>query len=212
MFMGPLADAKPWNTKGIIGLYRFIEKIYRLKSKVRRQDGVVKSQKLEQLLHKTIKKVGEDIEALKFNTAISALMILANALEKEKEISIIHYSLFIILLSPFAPHLAEELWSQLTPLLVPSDAGIKGAGGFQSIFKQPWPEYDPELIKDKMINLTVQVNSKVRDNIAVAAGLDEAEAKKIALESEKVKKWIEEKEVIKVIFVKGKLVNIVVKG
>lgn len=96
-------------------------------------------------------------------------------------------------------------------MLVPSDAEIKGAGGFQSIFKQPWPEYDPELIKDKMINLTVQVNSKVRDNIAVAAGLDEAEAKKIALESEKVKKWIKGKEIVKVIFVKGKLVNFVVK-
>ena len=124
-------------------------------------------------------------------------MILVNEMEREKEISIIHYPLFIILLSPFAPHLAEELWSEL--------------GNKESIFKQSWPEYDKNLVKDETINLVIQINSKVRDTIEAPADIGEEEAKKIALASEKIKKWLEGKEVIKIIFVKGKLVNIVVK-
>ena len=103
----------------------------------------------------------------------------------------------MILLAPFAPHLAEELWEKL--------------GNKDSIFKQKWPEYDKKLVKDETINLVVQINGKLRDTIEVAADIAEDEAKKIALASDKIKKWTADKEVVKVIFVKGRLVNIVVK-
>ena len=149
------------------------------------------------LLHKTIKKVGEDILEFKFNTAISAMMILVNALEKEKEISRDTYEKFLIILAPFAPHITEEIWS--------------GLGNSESIFKQSWPKYDPELIKDEKIQMVIQVNGKLRDTIEVDANISEEDAKKIALESEKVKKFIDDKEIMKVIFVGGKLVNVVVK-
>ncbi len=198
MFMGPLEDAKPWNTKGIVGIKRFLDKVFALARKMRADaDGTRTDAEVERLLHKTIKKVTEDIEALKFNTAISAMMILVNRLEKEKEITKNVWEKFLLILSPFAPHLAEELWEQL--------------GHKESIFKQKWPPYNPELIKDETINLVIQVNGKVRDTVEVAADISEEEAKKLALEREKIKKWIGGKEIIKVIFVKGKLVNIVVK-
>lgn len=153
--------------------------------------------KSERALHKTIKKVSEDIEEFKYNTAISQMMICLNEMEKEKEISKTNYAIFIMLLSPFAPHLAEEIWAEL--------------GNSESIFKSAWPKYDPDLAKDENINLVLQINGKVRDTIEVPAEIGEDEAKKLAQENEKVKKWTEGKEIVKVIFVKGKLVNIVIK-
>ena len=208
MFMGPLEDMKPWQTKGIVGVYRFLEKAWKIQLKVKNEKlkAAVKNSKLASLIHKTIKKVGEDIEAMRFNTAISQLMILVNAFEKEHANStttnapmqIEDYKIFLILLSPFAPHLAEELWSRL--------------GHKESIFKEEWPDYDPELIKDDEINLVLQVNGKVRDMVATSADIGEEEAKKLALESEKIKKYTEGKEIKKIIFVKGKLVNIVISS
>ena len=194
MFMGPFSQPCAWSTNGLIGARKFLEKVAKLKSKIEKIKG---ENGLSSLLHKTIKKVGEDIEDFKFNTAISTMMILANEMEKAEKIDIIHYSLFIILLSPFAPHLAEELWA--------------GLGRKESIFKQVWPEYDKKLVKDETINLVVQVNGKLRDTILAAADISEKEAKEEAMKSEKVKKWIEGKEVVKMIFVKGKLINVVVK-
>jgi len=201
MFMGPYGDAIPWSTTSLVGMNRFLERMWNLNVKC--QMSNVKSisntkcqnPKLDQLLHKTIKKVTEDIENLKFNTAISALMILLNEMEKEKEIFKIHYSKFLILLSPFAPHIAEEIWEAL--------------GNKESIHLQSWPEYDKELAKEKEIILVVQINGKLRDQIKAPADISEIDAKKLALESEKIKKWIEGKEIRKVIFVKGRLVNIV---
>ncbi len=203
MFMGSLEDAKPWQTKGIVGVYRFLEKVYKLQTKI--SDQGTGDSKLNNLIHKTIKKVGKDIEEMKFNTAISQLMILANALDKEKEISLIHYTLYLLLLSPFAPHLSEELWNKL---------GNHRQGGTSknSIFKEKWPAYDPEMIKDEEIELIIQINGKVRDKITVSADISEEEAKKIALEREKVKNHIAEKEIKKVIFVKGRLINIVISS
>jgi len=205
MFMGPLEDMKPWNTKGIIGIKRFLERVWKLFQKFQSYNSQsptnlkLQSQnsKFENLLHKTIKKVTEDIENFRFNTAISALMILINEMEKQDSLFIIHYSLFIKLLAPFAPHLSEELWQKL--------------GHKESIFKESWPEYDPQLIKDETINLVVQVNGKLRDTIKVDAEISEEEAKKAAQSSGKIKKWIEGKKIVKVIFVKGRLINIVVK-
>ncbi len=104
---------------------------------------------------------------------------------------------FLIILAPFAPHLAEELWS--------------GLDNKESIFKQSWPKFNPDLVRDEKISLVVQINGRVRDNIEVFADISEEEARKTALDSDKIKKWLEGKEVIKIIFVKGKLVNIVIK-
>ena len=148
------------------------------------------------MVHKTIKKVTEDIENFRFNTTISALMILANEMEKQEKISLIHYSLFLILLSPMAPHFSEELWQKL--------------GNQKSIFLGKWPKYDLKLIKEEIVTLVVQVNGKVRDKIEVEADISEEKAKKLAASCQKVQKWTEGKEVKKMIFVPGKLINIVI--
>lgn len=194
MFMGPFTQNISWSTAGVSGTRRFIEKVYKLQDRIKNQEVRIKN--IENLLHKTIKKVTEDIENFRFNTGISSMMIFVNELEKEKEISMISYSSFLILLSPFAPHITEELWEKL--------------GNKESIFLQKWPKYDPELIKEENIKLVVQVNGKVRDTLEVAADISEEEAKEKALQSEKVKKYTEGKDIKKVIFVKGKLINIVI--
>ncbi len=156
-----------------------------------------KAQKqLDSMVHKTIKKVTEDIDNLKFNTAISQLMILSNEFEKQDRLQITYYKLLITILSPFTPHITEELWALFE--------------NKKSIHLENWPKYDPELAKDKEIMLVIQINGKVRDQISSPADISAEDAKKIALESEKIKKWIEGKIIRKIIFVKGKLVNIVV--
>jgi leucyl-tRNA synthetase len=196
MFMGPLEDAKPWNTRGIVGIKRFLEKVYRLEERIKKQEESISNNKIENLLHKTIKKVTDDIEGFRFNTAISAMMILVNEMEKQEKLRVTDYQLLVTILSPFAPHLAEELWEKL--------------GHTESIFLQSWPQYDQNLIKDEIIKLVVQVNGKVRDTIEASANLAEDEAKELAMQSEKAKNFIEGKEIKKIIFVKGKLINIVV--
>lgn len=193
MFMGPLEETKAWNTKNIIGLSRFLEKVYKLQSRVSEQGS--KNNKIQSLLHKTIRKVTDDIEEFRFNTAISSLMILVNAMEKE-EVSVEDYKLTLVLIAPFAPHLAEELWQKV--------------GNSESIFMQTWPKYDESLAKDEEIEMVVQVNGKVRDRLTVAADVTEDEIRETALESEKVKVFTDGMEIKKIIFVPGKLINIVV--
>lgn len=151
---------------------------------------------IESLAHKTIKKITEDIDELKFNTCISQLMILANALEKQEEISREHFQIFINLLTPFAPHITEEIWMNL--------------GNKKSVHLNQWPIFDPKLIKDKEIELVVQVNGKLRDKIKVSADISEEEARQTALDSDKVTRWFEGKTPKKVIVIKGKLVSIVI--
>ncbi len=196
MFMGPFSQPCAWSTNGLIGARRFLEKVWKIQYKVSSIKYQGDDNKLESIVHKTIKKVTEDVENFRYNTAISTLMILANALEKEEKIYLIHYTLYLILLAPFAPHLAEELWAEI--------------GNEESIFKEKWPKYNPALVKDETINLVIQINGKIRDTIEVSSDISEEEAKKISLESEKIKKWLEGKETKKVIFVKGKLINIVI--
>ncbi|PIV50692.1 leucine--tRNA ligase [Candidatus Falkowbacteria bacterium CG_4_10_14_0_2_um_filter_36_22] len=208
MFMGPFNQAIPWDTKGVIGVRRFLEKVWKLRERIMNHESGIMNKKIESMLHKTIKKVAEDIENFRFNTAISAMMILANELEKEKEVFIIHYSLFIILLSPFAPHITEDIWSSFAKATEDKAEKKKYE---QSIFRQNWPKYDEKLIKDETINLVIQINGKLRDIIAVDADISESKAKAKALASKKIKKWLYGKEVVKIIFVKGKLINIVVK-
>jgi leucyl-tRNA synthetase len=128
LFMGPAGQATEWSDTGVVGCYRFLNKVWNLQKKVKSQKSKIKDENLEKLVHKTIKKVTGDINNFRFNTAISALMILANEMEKQKEISLIRYSLFLILLASMAPHLSEELWQKL--------------GNKKSIFSEKWPEYN----------------------------------------------------------------------
>ncbi len=204
MFMGPFDQAIPWNTDSMVGLKRFLEKVWRLQYRTENRLGTEsasepeeQSSKLEALVHKTIKKAAEDIEDFKFNTALSQMMILVNEMEKEKELRVTDYGLLVTLLSPFAPHIAEELWSRM--------------GNEKSIFEENWPEYDPEKIKEKKIKLVVQVDGRVRDIVEAEAGISEDEAKVLTLERENVKKHLEDKSIKKIIFVSDKLINIVTK-
>jgi len=220
MFMGPLEDAKPWNTKGIVGMRRFLEKIWNFSYYANFSQG--STGELSVSLNKTIKKVSDDIEKLKFNTAISSIMIFINIIyktpgelrlsksEAERKmgqwpdnisgslqwISKEDFEKFIKLLAPFIPYIAEEIWKEKLEHK-------------ESIFKEKWPEYDPALVKDEEIELVIQVNGKLRDRIKVSADISEEEATKLAMESEKAKQHISGKEIKKVIFVKNKLVNIV---
>lgn len=193
MFMGPLEEMKIWNTNSIIGLKRFLEKVWRLQFKIGEGKG---ENEIKNLLHKTVKKVTEDIETLHFNTAISQMMILVNGMEREKEVQATDYEALVGIVSPFAPHICEELWNKL--------------GHKESIFLSQWPKYDPDFVKDEEIDLVIQVNGKLRDSLRVSADISEGEAKKVSMESEKLKKYISGKEIRKVIFVKGKLINFVV--
>ena len=196
MFMGPLEDMKTWNTGSVVGLRRFLERAWRLQERIKNQESGIENKKVESLIHKTIKKVTDDIEELKYNTAISAMMICVNELEKEESLPVIHYSQFLILLSPFAPHIAEELWENI--------------GNKESIFLQPWPEYDEELMVDEMKTIVVQVNGKVRANLQLPTGSTEEIVKKAALNDTNVQLYIADKEIRKVIYVQDKILNIVV--
>ena len=195
MFMGPFDQAVAWNTKGVVGARRFLDKVWNLQFRVQSSEFLGSSD-IERLIHQSIKKVSKDIIDMRFNTAISQLMILVNEMTKLEQISIINYQLLITLLSPFAPHVCEEVWVKL--------------GNEKSIIGQSWPEYDENKIVEDTVTVALQVNGKVRDEIEVGVDISEEEIKKLALESGKVQKWLEGKEPKKVIYVKGKLVSVVV--
>jgi leucyl-tRNA synthetase len=200
MFMGPLEESKSWNTSSIVGLRRFLEKVWRLQDKVidkaKNKEQGTKNREIQVLLHKTIKKVTEDIEALRFNTAISALMVLANGLEKEASLSENIYSQFLILLSPFAPHITEELW--------------QAQGNKKSIFLEAWPKANARYLKVEEVELIVQVNGRLRARVKVKAGSDQKQAEEAALSDEKVQAHTSGKQLRKVIYVPDKLLNFVV--
>jgi len=208
MFMGPFGETIAWDTKGVKGTKRFLDKVWRLAVQFfYSQKSKSSSLRLKKLLHQTIKKVSEDIENLKFNTAISSLMEFSNNWQKEKGgLGKEDFKDFLKIFSPFAPHLAEELWRELKPKKGPKDYKKR-----DSIFSQPWPKYDPKLIEEKKITLVIQINGKIRDKIEAEADIFEEKARELALAQEKVKKWIEGKGIKKVIFVPGRLINIVVK-
>ena len=195
MFMGPFEQAIPWDTKGVKGAKRFLDKVWKLQCKTVRE-GKIQEPKLESLINKTTRKVSDDIESLKFNTAVSSLMILANELGKQKEISLNHFSRFLIILSPFAPHISEELWQRF------------GFSGF--CCQKKWIKRDLKKIKEDTINLIVQINGKVRAKIEVSADIPEKEAKETALSEKRVLKWTKSREIKKTIFIPGKLINFVV--
>jgi leucyl-tRNA synthetase len=190
MFMGPLEDSKKWDTRGIMGTFRFLERVWRLQPQASNSES-----KIQNLIHKTIKKVTEDIEALQFNTAISAMMILVNRFIKEEKIFQNDFEIFLKILSPFAPHFAEEIWQKL--------------GHEKSIFTEKWPKYNPQKIKEDTFELVIQVNGKVRATVSVPINISENEAKELALTQERIEAFLGDKTILKIIFIPARLINIV---
>ncbi len=203
MFMGPLEMSKPWNTQSIEGVRRFLERTWRLvfdeeALELRRDlEPGFGSAETEKLLHKTIKGVTEDIEALRMNTAISKMMVLVNALTKEETKPRESIEALLKLLAPFAPHICEELWEAL--------------GHGRSISKEHWPSYDPSLCRDDMVTIVVQVNGKKRDAFEVEAQADKEGVLQAAKELDKLRPYLENSVILKEIFVPKRLVNLVVK-
>lgn len=196
MFLGPIHEAKPWDTKGINGIRRFLDRVYRFFEGDAIHNDTAADQQVTALLHRTIKKVGDDIEALRFNTAISSLMVFMNAAQDKGALPTVEAEAFLKMLSPFAPHLAEYLWMEL--------------GHTTSISKETWPTYDERLTKSDTVTMAVQINGKSRATIELAADADEATAKQTALESESVQKFVAGKDVKKVIYVRGRIINLIV--
>ena len=195
LFIGDYEKDASWNEFGLKGCKRFLDRVYRLKDKV--SDGFMYSKNIEKLIHKTIKKVTNDVETMKYNTAVSSLMILTNELEKLDKITKADYKTLLVLLNPFAPHITEEL-NEMCKL-------------GKTIVNCKWPEYDEDMTIDDEKEIGVQVNGKVRATIKVNSDMSEEEIKEIALKEENVQKHIQDKEVVKIIIIKDRIVNIVVK-
>jgi leucyl-tRNA synthetase len=193
MFMGPLEAMKPWQTSQISGIVRFRDKVWSLAQRPR---SASIDEATKRLLHKTIKKVSADIEALAFNTAISTMMVLTNSLAEHKEIPAEAMDALIVLISPFAPHLGEELWMR---------AGHEG-----SLARAPWPTFDEAFCVDDVIEMAVQVNGKVRGRVTLSRTASEEEAKGAALAADGVGPYTTGKAIKKFIYVPGKIVNLVV--
>src|SRR5208283_1024490 len=202
MFMGPLEEMKPWSTRGVEGVYRFLNRVWRLYvGEDGNLDPAVKklelSSDLERLFHSTVKKVGEDIEALRFNTAISQMMILVNELTKTESRPRQVLEPFVLLLAPFAPHIAEELWQKL--------------GHASSLACERWPSFDESKMQQKTVEVVFQVNGKIRAKSNVPVDIDESALKQLAYAEQNVKQHLAGKDVVKEIIVKNKLVNFVVR-
>jgi len=205
MFMGPLEVSKPWSTAGLIGVSRFLEKIWAIGMK-NEESGAKHSEwgdvsgeerdELTRLLHKTIKKVSNDTETLNFNTAVSQMMIYSNELMKLKTVPSCLWEPLVIMLSAYAPHIGEELWEKL--------------GHSESVQKTTWPKYDEALTIDNENTIVVQVNGKIRDKFTARQGASKEELEKTARSLPGLKKWIEGQTIIKVIVVPDKLVNMVI--
>ncbi len=211
MFLAPWEQGGEWNDSGISGISRWLNRVWQLVLERYRQGRKIAPEvrkkaerELTRFTHQTIRRVTEDLERLHFNTMIAALMELTNYLIKVKETQAVASSVWkesinilLRLLAPSLPHLAEELWQQ--------------TGHDYSIHNQSWPQWDEELARDEQITLVVQVNGKLRDRISAPVSLTEAEARQLVLQSQKVKPYLAGKEVIKIIYVPDKLVNLVVR-
>jgi leucyl-tRNA synthetase len=197
MFMGPLDKSKPWSTSGLQGCYRFIQKVWKLftgdPSKI---DDNCADEETIKFLHQTIKKVTEDLSGLRFNTSVSQLMIFVNHLTKLEKLdkSVLHQ--FLLILNPFAPHISEELNEIL---------------GFETLVNIPWPDYDETLIIEETITIAVQFNGKTRGNISIASDINESMVKTIVQNDENLNKYLNNKEIVKTIFIKGRIVNFVIR-
>ena len=203
MFLGPLEAAKPWSPKGIEGVYRFLNKVWR---EIIGKDGTLNSKltetpevspETERLLHATIKKVTEDIEGLHFNTAISQMMILVNHLSKAPQFSCETARTLVQLLAPFAPHISEELWKRL--------------GSQPSVVTAPWPCYDSSKLVEDQVKVVFQVNGKVRGDASFVKGTSQQEVVEHAKADAKVAAHLSGKNIAKVVYVPGKILNFVVR-
>jgi len=200
--MGPLEATKPWSMQGVEGVHRFLNKFWRCV--IDEQTGTLHSsikdvqadEETQRLLHQSIKKITQNIETFRFNTAISQMMIFVNHLIKLETRPKKTIETFVLLLAPLAPHIAEEIWQLL--------------GHTNTLAYESWPKFDENLAKEKEIELAVQVLGKIKDKIVVSADADEDEIKQKALSCEKVISSIASKEVKKVIVIKSRLVNIVI--
>ncbi|MBQ3378534.1 MAG: leucine--tRNA ligase [Clostridia bacterium] len=195
MFMGDFEKAAPWSSQSIRGCKRFLDRVFGLYEMLSNEEGY--SAELESVMHKAIKKVSNDIEILKFNTAIAALMSLLNDIYAKKKITRGEMRTFLTLLNPFAPHITEELWSM---------AGFEGM-----IAEQSWPEFDEQKTVDESIEIAVQVNGKLRGTIKLPIDSTQENALALAYQNEAVKTAVEGKKIVKEIYVKNKIVNIVAK-
>jgi len=204
MFMGPLEQVKPWQMKGVEGVSRFLARVWRvafeetetetkISSKI--QDVPCTDKELLRVVHETIKKVGEDIEKLSFNTAISQMMICTNAFTQAEVVPMKEFKQFLTVLNPFAPHLAEEVNSRL--------------GGITMLSEMTWPAYDEAALVRNEIELVVQVNGKLRDRLMVSKDIDEEGAKAAAFASARVNEHLDGKTIRKIVFIPGKIFNIV---
>ena len=196
MFMGPLEADKPWNDRGVVGARKFLERIWRLYT----EEDKIKDKanhNLDKVYNETVKKVTDDFETLNFNTAISAMMVFINSVYKEEVFPLEYARNFLKLLNPVCPHVTEELWERL--------------GNENTIAFEKWPEYDESKLVTDTKTIAVQVNGKVRGEITISVSEDEEIVKEKALECDNVKRHLEGKIVVKVIVIKGKIVNIVVK-
>ena len=198
MFMGPLEAVKPWQTSQVAGVVRFQNKLYNVVNTAAKNKKVEMDEETTKLLHKTMKKVTEDVESMNFNTAISAMMVLTNHLQSLKEnVPLEAAEKLALMVSPFAPHLGEECWSIL--------------GNEKSLAYHPWVEYDEKLCVDDTISMGVQVNGKARGSITIPADADEDTAVAAAKEVEKVQNQIDGKDIKKIIYVPGRILNIIAK-
>lgn len=196
MFMGPLEQVKPWQTNGIEGTRRFLDRVYNVCTQKITDDLAAYDLATKKAVHKTIKKVTEDIETMRFNTAVSALMILVKQLGALPAVPREAARAVALLVSPMAPHLGEELWKRL--------------GAPTSLAYEPWPAFDPELVKESTIEMGVQVNGKLRGVIQLAVDASEADARAAALGEPKVAAFVGDKPVKKLIYVPGKIINFIV--
>jgi leucyl-tRNA synthetase len=194
MFMGAFEDSKPWNTKGMVGVSRFLDKVVSLFSKADRNLEPSDSPSLFRLAHKTIKKVQDDLENFKFNTAIAQLMILTNSMSDVDKLPYGLYELLIIILAPLAPFTSEEIWERL--------------GNDFSVHQAAWPAYDPAQIQDSEVSIAIQVNGKLRGVVQVLLDADENLVRQIAANDDRVKKYLTP-EIKKIIFVQNKVINFI---
>lgn len=210
MFMGPLEQVKPWSMKGVEGVFRFLARVWRLVMDTDQESEWILSEKLDELdpnkatnkvVHATIKKVGDDIESMNFNTAISQMMVCTNELTKLDQVPVSSVVTLLHLLNPFAPHLSEELNARLAEKF----DSVSG----EEFANRSWPQFDEACLIEDEIEIVVQVNGKVRDKIFVANDAPKEDVEKAAMESEKVQSFIEGQTVRKVIVVPGRLVNVV---
>jgi len=192
LFIGDYEQSTPWNENGVKGAKRFLDKLARLEDKINDQ----KNDKYQTILHKTIKMVGDDIENVKFNTAIAKLMTLVNELSKEEHIYREDFEILLKIVNPFAPHLCEELWERL--------------GHKEDMVNAPWPQYDKNKLVESSIEMVVSINGKVRDKIRLALDTPQDEVIALAKATKRISELLNSKEIRKTIVVANKLVNFVV--